>query len=92
MEEKTDRTATEVEEQVALLTETVAQQAYYIEVLSMIASTLLYNVKNDMSYRNANFVTPNWKKNKDAYKQVEELCEKIIEANKKDGQRKTDKS
>lgn len=92
MEEKTDRTATKVEEQVALLTETVAQQTYTIEVLSMFTSALLYNVVNDMSYRNAKFVTPNWGKDKDAFKQVNELCEKIIEANKKDGQRKTDKS
>lgn len=92
MEEKTDRTATKVEEQVALLTETVAQLSFMLEYETMLVSALLYNVKNDMSYRNANFVTPNWKKNKDAYKQVEELCEKIIEANKKDGQRETDKS
>lgn len=92
MEEKTDRTATKVEEQVALLTETVAQLSFMLEYETMLVSALLYNVKNDMSYRNANFVTPNWKENKDAYKQVEELCKKIIEANKKDGQRKTDKS
>lgn len=92
MEEKTDRTMTKVEEQVALLTETVAQLSFMLEYETMLVSALLYNVKNDMSYRNANFVTPNWKKNKDAYKQVEELCSKIIEANKKDGQRETDKS
>lgn len=92
MEEKTDRIATKVEEQVALLTETVAQLSFMLEYETMLVSALLYNVKNDMSYRNANFVTPNWKKNKDAYKQVEELCEKIIEANKKDGQCETDKS
>ena len=92
MKEETDRVATKVEEQVALLTETVAQQTYFIEMLSMIASTLLYNVKNDMSFRNMNFVTPCWGKDKDAYKQVNDLCDKIIEANKKDGQRETDKS
>lgn len=92
MEEKTDRTATKVEEQVMLLTETVAQLSFMLEYETMLVSALLYNVKNDMSCRNANFVTPNWKKNKDACKQVEELCEKIIEANKKDGQCKTDKS
>ena len=92
MEEKTDRTATKVEEQVALLTETVAQQTYTIEVLSMFTSALLYNVKNDMSNRNVDFSTPAWSKDKDAYEQVTKLCEKIIEANRKDGQRKTDKS
>ena len=92
MEEKTDRTATKVEEQVALLTETVAQQTYTIEVLSMFTSALLYNVKNDMSNRNVDFSTPVWGKDKDAYEQVTKLCEKIIEANRKDGQRKTDKS
>lgn len=91
MEEKTDRTATKVEEQVALLTETVAQQTYTIEVLSMFTSALLYNVKNDMSNRNVDFSAPVWSKDKDAYEQVTKLCEKIIEANRKDGQRKTNK-
>lgn len=92
MEEKTDRTATKVEEQVALLTETVAQQAYAIEALSIIMSALLYNVKNDMSYRNVKFVTPNWSEDKNAREETTKLCDKIIEALKKDGQRKTDKS
>lgn len=91
MEEKTDRTATKAEEQVALLTETVAQQAYYIEALSIVMSALLYNVENDMNYRNVNFFIPDWD-NKDAREQTTKLCDKIIEAFKKDGQRKTDKS
>ena len=80
MEEKTDRTATKVEEQVALLTETVAQQTYTIEVLSMFTSALLYNVKNDMSNRNVDFSIPVWSKDKDAYEQVTKLYEKIVGA------------
>lgn len=84
MEEKTDRTATKVEEQVALLTETVAQLSFMLEYESMLVSALLYN--------HLGMEIPDWKTDKEGYKKVEELCEKILEAHRKDGQRKTDKS
>lgn len=84
MEEKTDRTATKVEEQVALLTETVAQLSFTIEYATMLVSALLYN--------HLDMKIPDWKTDKDGYKKVEELCEKILEAHKKNGQRKTNKS
>lgn len=84
MEEKTDRTATEVEEQVALLTETVSQLTFMLEYESMLISALLYN--------HLGMEIPDWKTNKEGYKKVNELCEKILEAHRKDGQRKTDKS
>lgn len=92
MEEKTDRPATKLEEQVVLLSEVVAQQAFYIESLSLIASALAYNLANDMASRNVSFLTPNWKDDEDAYKQVTELCNKIVEANKANGPSKTNKS
>lgn len=84
MEEKTDRTATKVEEQVALLTQTVAQLSFTIEYATMLVSALLYN--------HLDMKIPDWKTDKDGYKKVEELCEKILEAHKKNGQRKTNKS
>lgn len=84
MEEKTDRTATKVEEQVALLTETVAQLSFMTEYATMLVSALLYN--------HLDMKIPDWKTDKDGYKKVEELCEKILEAHKKNGQRKTNKS
>ena len=84
MEEKTDRTATKVEEQVALLTETVAQLSFMTEYAIMLVSALLYN--------HLDMRIPDWKTDKDGYKKVEELCEKILEAHKKNGQRKTNKS
>lgn len=84
MEEKTDRTATKVEEQVALLTETVVQLSFTIEYATMLVSALLYN--------HLDMKIPDWKTDKDGYKKVEELCEKILEAHKKNGQRKTNKS
>lgn len=84
MEEKTDRTATKVEEQVALLTQTVAQLSFTIEYTTMLVSALLYN--------HLDMKIPDWKTDKDGYKKVEELCEKILEAHKKNGQRKTNKS
>lgn len=84
MEEKTDRTATKVEEQVALLTQTVAQLSFTIEYTTMLVSALLYN--------HLGMKIPDWKTDKDGYKKVEELCEKILEAHKKNGQRKTNKS
>lgn len=84
MEEKTDRTATKVEEQVALLTETVAQLSFMVEYESMLISALLYN--------HLDMKIPDWETDKEGCKKVEELCEKILEAHKKDGQRETDKS
>lgn len=84
MEEKTDRTATKVEEQVALLTETVAQLSFMVEYESMLISALLYN--------HLDMKIPDWKTDKEGYKKVKELCEKILEAHRKDGQRETDKS
>lgn len=84
MEEKTDRTATKVEEQVALLTETVVQLSFTIEYATMLVSALLYN--------HLDMKIPDWKTDKDGYKKVEELCEKILEVHKKNGQRKTNKS
>lgn len=84
MEEKTDRTATKVEEQVALLTETVSQLTFMLEYESMLISALLYN--------HLGMKIPDWKTDKEGYKKVNELCEKILEAHRKDGQRETDKS
>ena len=84
MEEKTDRTATKVEEQVALLTETVAQLSFMVEYESMLISALLYN--------HLDMEVPNWNDHKDEFKKVEKLCEKILEEHKKNGQRKTNKS
>lgn len=84
MEEKTDRTVTKVEEQVALLTETVSQLSFMLEYETMLVSVLLYN--------HLDIKIPDWKTDKEGYKKVEELCEKILEAHKKDGQRETDKS
>lgn len=84
MEEKTDRVATKVEEQVALLTETVVQLSFMLEYETMLVSALLYN--------HLDLKIPDWKTDKDGYKKVEELCEKILEAHRKNGQRKTDKS
>lgn len=84
MEEKTDRTATKVEEQVALLTETVAQLSFTIEYTAMLVSALLYN--------HLDMEVPNWNDHKEEFKKVEKLCEKILEAHKKNGQRETNKS
>lgn len=84
MEEKTDRTATKVEEQVALLTQTVAQLSFTIEYTTMLVSALLYN--------HLDMEVPNWNDHKEEFKEVEKLCEKIFEAHKKNGQRKTNKS
>lgn len=84
MEEKTDRTATKVEEQVALLTETVAQLSFMVEYESMLVSALLYN--------HLDMEVPNWNDHKEEFKKVEKLCEKIFEEHKKNGQRKTNKS
>lgn len=84
MEEKTDRTATKVEEQVALLTQTVAQLSFMVEYESMLVSALLYN--------HLDMEVPNWNDHKEEFKKVEKLCEKILEAHKKNGQRETDKS
>ena len=84
MEEKTDRPATKVEEQVALLTETVAQLSFMVEYESMLISALLYN--------HLDIELPNWNDHKEEVKQIEKLCEKILEAHKKNGQRETDKS
>ena len=84
MEEKTDRTATKVEEQVALLTETVAQLSFMVEYTTMLVSALLYN--------HLDMEVPNWNDHKEEFKKVEKLCEKIFEEHKKNGQRKTDKS
>lgn len=84
MEEKTDRTATKVEEQVALLTQTVAQLSFTIEYTTMLVSALLYN--------HLDMEVPNWNDHKEKFKKVEELCEKIFEEHKKNGQRETDKS
>lgn len=84
MEEKTDRTATKVEEQVALLTQTVAQLSFTIEYTTMLVSALLYN--------HLDMEVPNWNDHKEEFKKVEKLCEKILEAHKKNGQRETNKS
>ena len=84
MKEKTDRTVTKVEEQVALLTETVAQLSFMVEYESMIVSALLYN--------HLDMEVPDWRAHKEEFKKVEKLCEKILEAHKKNGQRETDKS
>ena len=84
MEEKTDRTATKVEEQVALLTETVAQLSFMVEYESMLISALLYN--------HLDMEVPNWNDHKEEFKKVEKLCKKILEEHKKNGQRKTNKS
>ena len=84
MEEKTDRIATKVEEQVALLTETVAQLSFMLEYETMLVSALLYN--------HLGMEIPDWKTDKEGYKKVEKLCEQILEAHKKNGQRETDKS
>lgn len=84
MEEKTDRTATKVEEQVALLTQTVAQLSFTIEYTTMLVSALLYN--------HLDMKVPNWNDHKEEFKKVEKLCEKIFEEHKKNGQRKTNKS
>lgn len=77
MEEKTDRTATKVEEQVALLTQTVAQLSFMVEYESMLISALLYN--------HLDMKVPNWNDHKEEFKKVEKLCEKILEAHKKNG-------
>lgn len=84
MKEEEDRTATKVEEQVAILTETVAQLTFTLACTAQIASALAYNHK-DMKI-------PVWKDDPEGYKEVEELCKKIIEANEPNGQRETDKS
>lgn len=84
MKEEEDRTATKLEEQVALLTETVAQLTVMLEMESMLVSALLYNHR-DMEI-------PDWKEHKKEYEEVVALGEKIIEANKANGQRKADKS
>lgn len=84
MEEKTDRPATKVEEQVALLTETVAQLSFMVEYESMLISALLYN--------HLDMEVPNWNDHKEEFKKIEKLCEQILEAHKKNGQRETDKS
>lgn len=84
MEEKTDRMATKVEEQVALLTETVAQLSFMLEYESMLISALLYN--------HLDMEVPNWNDHKEEFEKIEKLCEQILEAHKKDGQRETNKS
>lgn len=70
--------------QIRLLTETVSQLSFMVEYESMLISALLYN--------HLDMEVPNWKDHKEEFKKVEELCEKILEAHKKDGQRETDKS
>lgn len=84
MEEKTDRPATKVEEQVALLTETVAQLSFMVEYESMLISALLYN--------HLDMEVPNWNDHKEEFKKIEKLCEQILEAHNENGQRETDKS